>query len=153
MPTSTACSAMRLERWAMRIASASASTRSTIRTTSAASEDAVAPRAARATPTSAAARAGASFTPSPTMIVAASALSVRDRRQLVGRVTIGQHRVRANDPAHRFRDVRTVASHQDDPLDPRVAQSANHPRRLGTDQVLKEERPCRLTVDRHEHRE
>ena len=63
----------------MRIASASASTRSTVSTTSAASDDAVAPRAASATPAPAAASAGASLMPSPTMIVAAPADSARDR--------------------------------------------------------------------------
>ena len=69
MPTRTACSAIRCERRAMRIASARASIRSTVSTTSAASDEAVAPRAASATPHPAAASAGASLTPSPTMIV------------------------------------------------------------------------------------
>ncbi len=69
MPTSTLCSAIERERLAIVMASATRSSRSTISTTSAASLEAVAPRAPIATPTSAAARAGASLIPSPTMIV------------------------------------------------------------------------------------
>jgi len=59
------------DRRAIRMASARPSIRSAVSTTSAVSEDAVAPPAANATPTPAAASAGASFTPSPTMMVAA----------------------------------------------------------------------------------
>ncbi len=69
MPITTLWTAIPRERRAIRIASATRSSRSTTRTTSAASDEAVAPRAPIATPTSAAASAGASFTPSPTMIV------------------------------------------------------------------------------------
>ena len=87
IPISTLWTAIPRDRLAIRIASARRSSRSTTRTTSAASEDAVAPRAPMATPTSAAARAGASFTPSPTMTVTppspsaftASTLSVGSR--------------------------------------------------------------------------
>ena len=75
IPITTLCSAIRRERRAIAIASAIRSSRSTTRTTSAASDDAVAPRAPIATPTSAAASAGASFSPSPTKIVTPSSRS------------------------------------------------------------------------------
>ena len=75
MPITTLCSAIRRERRAIEMASAIRSSRSTIRTTSAASDEAVAPRAPIATPTSAAASAGASFNPSPTKIVTPSSRS------------------------------------------------------------------------------
>ena len=69
MPAITLWVAMRLARRAMTAASPRRSSRSTVRTTSAASELAVAPRAPMATPTSARASAGASLMPSPTMMV------------------------------------------------------------------------------------
>ena len=75
IPITTLCSAIRRERRAIEMASAIRSRRSTIRTMSAASDDAVAPRAPIATPTSAAASAGASFRPSPTKIVTPSSRS------------------------------------------------------------------------------
>ncbi len=77
MPATTLCVAMRRERRAMTWASPRRSSRSTVSTTSAASEDTVAPRAPMATPTAARASAGASLMPSPTMIVAPPALSRR----------------------------------------------------------------------------
>ena len=77
MPTTTLWSAMRRLRRAMTTASPSRSRRSTVRTTSAASEEAVAPRAPTATPTSASASAGASLMPSPTMIVRPARCSSR----------------------------------------------------------------------------
>ncbi len=67
-PTSTLWSAMAREAFAMRMASGSGARLSTRRTTSAASAAAAAPRAPKATPRSAAASAGASLIPSPTII-------------------------------------------------------------------------------------
>ena len=67
--------AIRRERRAIRMASGSRSRRSTAITRSAASELAVAPRAPIATPTSAVASAGASFSPSPTITRIPAALS------------------------------------------------------------------------------
>ena len=72
--------AIAFDRRAIRIASARASTRSTVSTTSAASDDAVAPRDASATPTPAAASAGASLMPSPTMMVGPLRTRARWRR-------------------------------------------------------------------------
>ncbi|MNK94189.1 hypothetical protein D3C87_1143820 [compost metagenome] len=68
MPTMTLCQAMRRVPRAMVTASTRRSKRSTSRTTSAACTVEAAPRAPMATPTSAAARAGASLVPSPIMI-------------------------------------------------------------------------------------
>ena len=68
MPATTLCSAIARDRPAICSASASRSSWSTSSTTSAASADAAAPRAPMATPISAAASAGASLTPSPTII-------------------------------------------------------------------------------------
>ena len=67
IPTTTLWIAIDRARREMRMASGSRSSRSTVMTTSAASELAVAPRAPMATPTSAAASAGASLRPSPTI--------------------------------------------------------------------------------------
>ena len=67
MPITTLWMAIVRDRRAIRIASGSRSRRSTVMTMSAASELAVAPRAPIATPTSAAASAGASLIPSPTI--------------------------------------------------------------------------------------
>ena len=69
IPPITDCTAILRERCAIVIASTSRSRRSTTSTMSAASDDAVAPLAPMATPMSAAASAGASLSPSPTMIV------------------------------------------------------------------------------------
>ena len=151
IPTRTACRAMLFERRAMRIASASASIRSTVSTTSAASDEAVAPRAASATPTPAAASAGASLTPSPTMIVGAARGLPLDRGELVGRVAVGQHGVDPDDPPDRLRDVGAIAGDQHDPGDPGLAQRPHHPGRVGPDGVLQQERAGRLVVDGDEH--
>ena len=75
MPPAALWTAMRRARTAISMASARRSTRSVVRMMSAASEVAVEPRAPMATPMSAAARAGASLTPSPTMTVTARARS------------------------------------------------------------------------------
>ena len=72
IPMAALCTAIRRERRAITIASASRSSRSVVSTMSAASELAVEPRTPIAMPTSAAARAGASLTPSPTMAVTAA---------------------------------------------------------------------------------
>ena len=103
MPMSTACRAIPFERRAMKIASTRTSRRSTISTTSAASDDAVAPRAARATPTSAAASAGASFKPSPTMIVTPSPLGPIAATFSAG--ALAQHGIDADDPSDGLGDV------------------------------------------------
>ena len=153
IPTLTACSATRFDRRAMRIASARASIRSTVRTTSAASEDAVAPRAASATPTPAAASAGASFTPSPTMIVAASrprsriAASLSAGSQSASTVSTPTIRPTVSAMSARSPVTRTTR------LIPAVAQGTDHPRRVGPDRVLEQERAGGFAVDGDEHRE
>ncbi len=77
MPTAALCTAMPRARRAMLMASARRSSRSVVSTMSAASDEAVEPRAPIAIPTVAAARAGASLTPSPTMTEVAVSLSAR----------------------------------------------------------------------------
>ncbi len=136
------------------MASARASTRSTVSTTSAASDDAVAPRAASATPTPAAARAGASLTPSPTMMVRAGGRLRADRGELVGGVAVGEHGVDADDAADRLGDVGPVAGDQDRrAVIPASRRAAHHPGRVGPDRVLEQERAGRLAVDGDEDRE
>ena len=71
IPARTLCRAIRRVRRASAVTSPSRSRRSTVSTASAACDEAVAPRAPMATPTSASASAGASLMPSPTMIVGA----------------------------------------------------------------------------------
>ena len=142
MPTRTACSAIRFERRAMRIASARASIRSTVSTTSAASEDAVAPRAASATPTPAAASAGASLTPSPTMIVAPCA----DSRSIAASLSAGSQSastvstptMRPTMSAMSARSPVTSTTRRD----PGLAQRAHHPGRVGPDRVLSRNAPA-----------
>ncbi len=82
IPATTLWTAMRRVRRASTCASPSRSRRSTVSTMSAASEDAVAPRAPMAIPTSASANAGASLMPSPTIIVGANSLSARTTSSL-----------------------------------------------------------------------
>ena len=67
MPAIMLCTAMRRVRFAMTIASLTRSSRSVRMTTSAASDEALAPLAPMAMPTPAAASAGASLMPSPTI--------------------------------------------------------------------------------------
>ena len=69
IPATMLCSAMPWARLAIVTASETRSSRSTRITTSAASDDALAPRAPIAIPTFAAAKAGASLIPSPTITV------------------------------------------------------------------------------------
>ena len=108
IPVPTACSATVLDRRAMKMASARAST---AKTTSAASDEAVAPRAERATPTPAAARAGASLIPSPTMIVAERADSVRMAASLSAGVAICQDGVDTNDPPDHVGNICAITAH------------------------------------------
>ena len=151
MPTRTACSAIRFERRAMKMASARASIRSTVSTTSAASDDAVAPRAASATPDAGGGERGS--------VVDAVAdhdrRAVRglglDRGELVGRVAVGQHGVDADDPPDHVGDVGAVAGDQDHRGDPGVAQGPHHPGRVGPDRVLEQEGARGLVVDRAEY--
>ena len=86
MPASALCTAIRRARRAISIASARRSSRSVVSTTSAASEEAVAPRAPIATPTVAAASAGASLRPSPTITVTARCPSARTPATLLAGV-------------------------------------------------------------------
>ena len=150
MPTSTACRAIRLDLRAMRIASARASSRSTVSTTSAASDEAVAPRAR---PRQRRPRRG-----ERRGVVHAVAHHDRgtvlalefDRRELVRRVALRKHGIDPDDPPHRVRDVRPVAGDQNDPVDPHVAERANHPRRIRPNRVFEEEGTRGLAVDRDE---
>ena len=113
-------------------------------TMSAASDDAVAPRAPIATPTSATARAGASLMPSPTMTSGpaassrscwtASTLSVGDRSASTASIptaapTISGTRV-------------VVARHHDDPGKARPTQASDGARRLRSDRVVQDQRPA-----------
>ena len=77
IPTIALSSAMRRKRRAMAIASARWSSRFVVSTMSAALEFVVDPRAPIATPTVAAASAGASLTPSPTITVIVRSCSAR----------------------------------------------------------------------------
>ena len=143
--------AMRRERRAMRMASGSRSRRSTVMTTSAASELAVAPRAPMATPTSALARAGASLMPSPTMtrMPSASRFSPIDGVDLVGRGALREHAVHADGRGHQVRHAVVVAGDHDDAPDAHAAQRADDPRRLGADRVVQHERTDEHAVGGH----
>ena len=76
MPATMLCTAMPRARFAMETASETRSSRSVRMTTSAASDDALAPLAPMAMPTFAAANAGASLMPSPTITVGCKRCSV-----------------------------------------------------------------------------
>ena len=97
MPASALCTAIRRARRAISIASASRSSRSVVSTTSAASEEAVAPRAPIATRTVAAASAGASLRPSPTITVTARCASARTPATLLAGVLLSAHLVQPQD--------------------------------------------------------
>ena len=125
--SATLWTAIPRERRAIRIASATRSSRSTTRTTSAASDDAVAPRAPIATPTSAAASAGASFTPSPTMIVRPNSRLRPHGIHLVGRVALGQDPVDADRDPDGLGDVRVIAGDHHDAFDARRGGASGSP--------------------------
>ena len=108
MPMTTLLRAMLRDLRAIVTTSANRSIRSTVRTTSAVSEDAVLPWAAIATPTAAAASAGASLMPSPTMTVGPRSASSMDDVDLLARVGLGMHRIDTDQPAHRLCGVRPV---------------------------------------------
>ena len=117
MPATTLWVAMARERRAMTTASPSRSSRSTVRTTSAASDEAVAPRAPMATPTSARARAGASLMPSPTMMVGADRRASCDGVDLLGRCPLGEDLVDADHGADGLGDLGPIAGDHHDAVD------------------------------------
>ncbi len=122
-------------------------------TTSAASDDAVAPRAPIATPTSASARAGASLMPSPTMIVLPGAALEPDRVDLLGRRAFGEDFVDADDRTDGLRVLFAVAGHHDDAADAVAAQLADRARGVGADRVVEQQRADGHAVDLDEDRE
>ncbi len=136
---------------AIAIASATRSSRSTISTTSAASLEAVAPRAPIATPTSAAASAGASLMPSPTMIVTPSPALGLHRLDLVGGIPLGEDPVDAERDADRLGHVGMVPGHHHDAPDAGAAQRPDHPGRVRADRVVDHDRAGDLAVDGDEH--
>ena len=148
MPITTLWTAIPRERRAIRIASATRSSRSTTKTTSAASDDAVA-RAPIATPTSAAS-AGASFTPSPTMIVGPNSPCLHGVH-LVGRIPLGQDAVDPDRDADGLGDVRVVAGHHHHAVDPRSPQDADHAGRVRANRVLQDDGAGDLAIDRDHH--
>ena len=137
----------------MRMASATASTRSTVSTTSAASDDAVAPRASEGHPDPGGREGGGVVDAVPDHDGARGGGLVADGRELVGGVAVGEHGVDTDDPAHRLGDVGTVAGEQDGPPDPDLAQGRDHPGRIRPDRVLEQERPGRCAVHGDEDRE
>ena len=100
------------------------SARSITITTSAASDDTVAPFPAIAIPTSASARAGASLIPSPAMTTAPACgrRTVLDDPELVGRTLLGVHLVDAELRGDLPGDIDPVTAHERDVLDARVVQ-------------------------------
>ena len=70
-----------------------------------------------------------------------------DRRKLVCRVAVGQHRVDAHDAPDHGGDVGAIARDQDDASDPGTAHRADHPGRIGPDRILQQEDAGRLAVD------
>ena len=107
-------------------------------TTSAASDEAVAPRAPIATPTSAAARAGASLMPSPTMTVGPPSRALgADGLDLLGRRALGEHAIEPDRRRDALGDVRVVAGDHDDPAEAGAAEGAERPWRLGPDRVAR----------------
>jgi len=137
----------------MRIASARASTRSTVSTTSAASDEAVAPRAASATPTPAAASRWSVVDAVPDHDRLAVRRLPLDRRQLVRRVAIGQHGVDADDTADHVGDVRPITGDQDDARDTGRAQRSHHPGRVRPDRILEQKCSGGFAVDGDEDRQ
>ena len=76
-----------------------------------------------------------------------------DDAELVGRVLLGVHGVDADDATNGLCDVGPVAGDQDDPVDPGSSQRPDHPRCVGPDGVLEQQRARRYAVDGGEHGE
>ena len=119
-------------------------------TTSAASDDALAPRAPMATPTSAAAKAGASLIPSPTIRVGCEPLLDCDGVDLVGGDSIGEHGVEVESRADRLGRVGAIARHHDDPRHARGAQGLNRARRFAPQLVREQQGGDRPSVHGYE---
>ena len=153
IPTTTLCRAMAPARLAMAMASESRSRRSTVSTTSAASDEAVPPLAPMATPTSARASAGASLMPSPTMIVGPAARSATTMSTL----SAGLHSASAESTPSTTPTLSATSARSPDTITTRgdagAPQLADGACGVRADRVVEQEGPCGLTVDGHEHRE
>ena len=147
MPATTDWVAMVRERRAMVTASPSRSRRSTLRTTSATSDEAVAPRAPMATPTSARARAGASLMPSPTMTVGPNRRASSTACDLLGRCPLGEDLVDADHGADGLGGLGPIPGDHHDSIDAVLAQAAQGARRVGSDGIVEEQGAGRLAVD------
>ena len=120
-------------------------------TTSAASDEALAPRAPMAMPTLAAASAGASLMPSPTMMVGLQPLLDRHRIDLVGGNPVGEHGIEIQRRADGFRGIGAVAGHHDDPRHPGRSQGLHGARRLAPQFIAKQQGADRAAVHGDEH--
>ena len=151
MPTPMLSTAMRRARCAMTIASPTRSSRSARITTSAASEEALAPRAPIAMPTSAAASAGASLIPSPTMTVGLMRCSVRTAS------TLSEGTRSANTTSKSRAAPMVCAAAARSPVimpiraTPAARKASDRARRIGTQFIGEQERADRPFVDGEEH--
>ena len=145
------CSAMARARLAMTTASATRSRRSTRMTTSAASDEALAPRAPMAMPTSAAASAGRVVDAVADHQRRAQALLGRDRIDLVGRHAVGEDGVEVEGGADGLGGVGAIPGDHDDPRYAGLAKGLHRARRFPPQFVAEQQRAHRASVDRHEY--
>ncbi len=140
MPIMTLWRAIRRARCAIMIASPTRSSRSVRMTTSAASDEALAPRAPSATPISATASAGASLMPSPTMMVGCSRCSSAHRLDLVRGNAVSQHGIEVERCSDCLRRCGTIACDHDHSYDARIAQQPDRSRRISPQLVGQQQR-------------
>ena len=105
-----------------------------------------------AIPTSAAAKAGASLMPSPTMRVGFSRCSIATASTLSAGTRSASTASRSSCSTDRFSRIRPVARHHGDAHDARVAKRADSPAFL-LQFIGKQQCACGMPVDRDEHTE
>ena len=153
MPASTLCMAIRRVRRASTATSPRRPIWSTVRTASAASDDAVEPRAPMAIPTSARASAGASLIPSPVMITGARRCSRRTTSSLSAGVSSAITSSTPVSAPTALGCFRAVAGRQHDPADSALAQRPDGLPGIGAEPVLEQQHARRPAVDGGEHRQ
>ena len=152
IPRTTLWTAIERARRAIWTASVRRSSRSTVMTMSAASEEALAPRAPIATPTSARARAGASLSPSPTITIGpeASDRSAWTASTFSAGDSVGKDGIDADGRPDDVGDGRVVAGDHHDPGEADPPERADRPWGLGAERVVEDQGAADHVVDPHE---
>ena len=160
IPAMMLCRAMPCVRFAIATASDTRSSRSTRITTSAASDDALAPRAPIATPTSAAAKRGRIIDAVTDHDCGVSALLRRHGVDLVGRLAVGKNSVEIERRPDRLGGVGAISGHHHNPRHAGCSKRLHSVRRFAAEFVGKQKAPIvrpstatnTLSAERHDAR-